>query len=182
MKNRITYSRRNVDMETLQIMCRVSELTKKLNDLTLVHQAEREAILRELFGKVGENSFVGNNFHCDFGRNIRVGNNFHADYNCTMLDIGGITIGDNCLIGPDVGLYTAGHQLEPEGRTDEGYAAPIEIEDDVWIGGHCTILPGVTIGHGSVIAAGSVVICDIPPMTLAAGNPAVVKKQLDRSK
>ena len=121
---------------------------------------------------------MGDNFHCDFGLNIHVGDNFHADYNCTMLDLAEIRIGDNCLIGPDVGIYTAGHRLEPEGRVLDVYGLPITIGNDVWIGGHSTILPGVTIGDGAVIAAGSVVTKDVPARTLVAGNPAKIAKNI----
>ena len=95
-----------------------------------------------------------------------------------MLDLAEIRIGDNCLIGPDVGIYTAGHRLEPEGRIADVYGLPITIGNDVWIGGHSTILPGVTIGDGAVIAAGSVVIKNVPPHFLVAGNPAIFKKQI----
>ena len=95
-----------------------------------------------------------------------------------MLDLAEIRIGDNCLIGPDVGIYTAGHRLEPEGRTTDVYGLPITIGHDVWIGGHSTILPGVTIGDGAVIAAGSVVIKNVPPHSLVAGNSAIFKKQI----
>ena len=178
MGERFEYSRLEVSGETLEIMCRASELTKRLNQLTLKDQDEKKQILRVLFGRIGKNPFVGDNFHCDFGKNIHVGDNFHADYNCTMLDIGGIKIGDNCLIGPDVGIYTAGHMLSPVGRTENGYADGIEIGDDVWICGHATILPGVTIGKGAVVAAGAVVTKDVPPMVLVAGNPAVIKRTM----
>lgn len=172
------YSRTNINEETLALMVKVSSLLKQLNNLTLVDYAEKQKLLKTLFGTVGCNPYVGDNFHCDFGRNIHVGDNFHADYNCTMLDVAEIRIGHNCLIGPDVGLYTAGHRIEPEGRTLDGYGIPITIGDDVWIGGHSVILAGVTIGTGAVIAAGSVVTQDVAPRTLVAGNPARWKKDI----
>ena len=95
-----------------------------------------------------------------------------------MLDVAEIHIGNNCLIGPDVGFYTAGHRLQPEGRTHDGYGIPIIIGNDVWIGGHSVILPGVVIGDGAVIAAGSVVTNNVAPRTLVAGNPALFKKEI----
>lgn len=89
-----------------------------------------------------------------------------------------ICIGDNCLIGPDVGIYTAGHRLEPEGRLLDGFGIPITIGKDIWIGGHSVILSGVTIGDEAVIAAGSVVTKDVASRTLVAGNPAKFKKNI----
>ena len=108
-----------------------------------------------------------------------MGDNFHADYNCTMLDLAEIHIGNNCLIGPDVGIYTAGHRLEPEGRILDVYALPINIGNDVWIGGHSTILPGVTIGDGAVVAAGAVVTKNVEPKTIVGGVPAKVIKKIE---
>lgn len=172
------YSRTEISDDVLMLMEKVSALTKQLNNLTLAEQAQKQEIVRQLFGSVGGNPFVGDNFHCDFGQNIHVGDNFHADYNCTMLDLAEIRIGDNCLIGPDVGIYTAGHRLEPEGRILDVYGLPITIGNDVWIGGHSTILPGVIISDGAVIAAGSVVTKDVPARTLVVGNPAIIKKQI----
>lgn len=172
------YSRSEISDEVLMLMAKVSALTKQLNSLTLAEQPQKQEIVRELFGSVGSNPFVGDNFHCDFGQNIHVGDNFHVDYNCTMLDLAEIRIGDNCLIGPDVGIYTAGHRLEPEGRVLDVYGLPITIGNDVWIGGHSTILPGVTIGDGAVITAGSVVTKDVAPRTLVGGNPARKIKEI----
>lgn len=173
------YSRTDISNDVLMLMAKVSTLTKRLNSLTFAEQDEKQKVLRELFGSMGSNPFVGDNFHCDFGQNIHVGNNFHADYNCTMLDLAEIRIGDNCLIGPDVGIYTAGHRLHPKGRTRDVYGMPITIGNDVWIGGHSTILPGVTVGDGAVIAAGSVVTKDVPARTLVGGNPAMLIKVID---
>ena len=175
---KITFSRTDISEEVQLMMIRASELVKQLNSLSLADFTKKQEIILELFGSVGINPFVGDNFHCDFGKNIHIGDNFHADYNCTMLDVAEIHIGDNCLIGPDVGIYTAGHRLEPEGRVLDGYGIPISIGNNVWIGGHSVILPGVTIGDGAVIAAGSVVTKSVSPRTLVAGNPAKIKKEI----
>ena len=173
------YSRTEIDDDIQMLMAKVSALTKQLNSLTLAEKTEKQKIIMELFGSVGSNPFVGDNFHCDFGQHIHVGDNFHADYNCTMLDLAEIRIGNNCLIGPDVGIYTAGHRLEPEGRTLDVYGMPITIGNDVWIGGNSTILPGVTIGDGAVVAAGAVVTKDVEPNTIVGGVPAKVIKKIE---
>ena len=172
------FSRVEVSEEMLILMAKASALTKQLNSLTLAELAQKQAIVRQLFGSAGSNPFLGDNFHCDFGVNIYVGDNFHADYNCTMLDVAEIHIGHNCLIGPDVGIYTAGHRLHPEGRVLDGYGMSITIGNDVWIGGHSIILPGVTIGDGAVVAAGAVVTKDVASRALVGGNPARLLKSI----
>lgn len=162
----------------LEPMVRADQLVRQLNALTLIQQEEMEHVIRELFGSVGDHPSVGHNFHCDFGCNIHVGQHFYAGYNCTMLDYAEIRIGDNCLIGPDVGIYTTYHDLQPEGRHQYGYAKPIHIGNDVWIGGGVRILAGVTIGDGAVVAAGAVVTSDVAPRTLVGGVPAVKLKEI----
>lgn len=147
-------------------------LTRQLNELPLERIAEQADIIKDLFGAVGSNPNIEHNFHCNFGRNIFVGDNFFAGFNCTMLDYADITIGDNCLIGPNVGIYTTFHSIAPEGRHENGFAEPIAIGNNVWIGGGSTILAGVTIGNNVVIGAGSVVNKNIPDNEMWAGNPA----------
>ncbi len=136
---------------------------------------EKIKLIKEIFGKTGENVFVEAPFHCDYGYNIEVGENFFANYNLTILDVGKVKIGANAQIAPNVSIYTAGHPVHPESRnTGYEYGIPITIGDNVWIGGSVTILPGVTIGNNVVIGAGSVVTRDLPDNVIAAGNPCRV--------
>ena len=136
---------------------------------------EREALLRRVVGSMGRDVNLEPTFRCEFGRNIHLGSHVFANFDCVMLDGAPITIGDNVLLGPKVGLYTANHALDPRERADGACRArPITIGDDVWIGGNVTVLPGVTIGSGSVVGGGSVVTRSIPPGVIAAGNPARV--------
>ena len=144
---------------------------------------ERRRILRNLLGKLGESYLIEQPFYCDYGYDIFIGENFYANFGCVMLDGAKITIGDHVFFAPYVGLYTAGHPLEPETR-NQGleYAYPIAIGDDVWIGAGVQILPGVTIGSGTTIGAGSVVTRDMPAGVLAAGNPCRVIRVLDEKR
>ena len=136
---------------------------------------EREQLLREILGTAPRHFNIVSPFLCDYGHNIHVGENFFANYNCVMLDEAPITIGDNVLIAPNVGLYTAGHPIDVERRNQWlEYAWPITIGNNVWICGGVTITPGVTIGDNSIIAAGSVVTGDIPANVIAGGNPCHV--------
>ena len=143
-------------------------------------QPRRMALLRELFGVVGESADVLPRFHCDYGYNIRVGRNCFISYNCVFLDCAPIEIGDDLQMAPAVQLYTAYHPLDRHTRVVEAleYAKPIRIGSGVWIGGGAIVLPGVTIGDGAVIGAGSVVTRDVPPETLAVGNPARIVRSL----
>lgn len=163
-------------------MIKADELVRNLNNLPLVAQEEMRVIIKELLGSVGINPSISHGFHCDFGCNIHVGDNFYAGYNCTMLDYADITIGDNCLIGPNVGIYTTGYNLEPQDRHKTGWAEPIFIGHNVWIGGNSCIMPGVTIGDGTIIGAGSVVTKSIPANVLAVGNPCKVIRSITDSK
>lgn len=160
-------------------MLKADELLLRFNSLPLIEQEQQFSIIKELFGSVGANPSISRGFFCDFGDNIHIGDNFYAGYNCTMLDYAEIRIGNNCLIGPNVGIYTTGHNIQPKDRFLSGFARAITIGNNVWIGGHSCIMPGVTIGYGSVIAAGSVVTKDVDPFTVVGGNPAKPIKTIE---
>lgn len=138
-----------------------------------------EALLRGLLGSCGANVNVNQPFRCDYGCNIHVGDNFFANFNFTVLDEAPVRIGNNVMIGPNVSIYTACHPLDPdERRSFVEWAEPVTIGDDVWIGGGATVLPGVEIGQGCVVAAGAVVTRDVPPYSLVGGNPARIIRRL----
>ena len=148
----------------------------KLNNET--DRDERHKICKDLFGKFGK-STVLSPFRCDYGENIYIGDKSFINFNVSMIDLGKIKIGNRVLIGPGTGLFTAIHPIDPEIRaTGIEKGVDITLEDDVRIGGNATILPGVTIGKGAIIGAGSVVTKDIPKMTIAAGNPAKVIRKI----
>ena len=140
---------------------------------------ERDALIRSILGKVGAGAEVNPPFRCDYGKNIEVGDKFYANYNLCVLDVAKVSFGDNCLIGPNVTIATAGHPVHPAPRR-EGWewGLPITVGDDVWIGAGAVILPGVTIGADSVIGAGSVVTRSIPAGVVALGNPCRVVREI----
>ncbi len=154
-------------------------ITRELNTTDTSDFEKIKELITELFGKVGENCFVNPPFQCDYGWNIEVGDNFFANYNCVFLDVGKIKFGDNCLLAPNVSVYTAGHPVHPAARnTLYEYGIDVTVGDNVWIGGNVVICPGVNIGSNSVIAAGSVVTRDIPEWSIAAGNPCRVIRKI----
>lgn len=159
---------------------RAGKLVQKFNYADYENEKLKTEILTELFGTVGTGISVEHNFHCDLGYNIHVGENFYAGFNCTILDMAEVRIGDNCLIAPNVGIYTAGHNINPIDRHKTGFAKPITIGNNVWIGGNCAIIGGVKIGDNSIIASGSVVTKDVPENTIFAGNPAKKLKDIEK--
>ena len=137
------------------------------------------ALFSELTGKPVDEAFsLYPPFTADWGPNITVGERVFVNQYCMFLGHGAIDIGDRVMIGPRVTLTTAGHPVDPERRRTGITSAPITIESDVWIGASATIVPGVTIGHDSVVAAGAVVTRDVPPRTLVGGNPAKLIREL----
>ncbi len=140
---------------------------------------KRNEIIRRIFGKTREKFFIEPPFRCDYGYNIEIGENFYSNYNLIILDCAKVTIGDNVLIGPNVGIYAAGHPLDHELRKQEyEFAFPVSIGHNVWIGGNVVINPGISIGENCVIGSGSVVTKDLPGNVVAAGNPCKVIREI----
>ncbi|ANU38824.1 sugar O-acetyltransferase [Vibrio scophthalmi] len=141
----------------------------------------RDAIDRLIPNSQG--AYIEPPFRCDYGTNIEIGKNFFANFNCVVLDVAKVTIGDNVLFGPNIQLYAAGHPLDVQGRVEQGieFGLPITIGDNVWLGGSVVVCPGITIGDNSVIGAGSVVTKDIPANVVAAGNPCRVIRPLQET-
>lgn len=158
------------------------ECRKKVYEFNNCKPDEQEkmiTLIKNLFGKTGEQVFVEPPFRCDYGSNIEVGNNFYANFNCTILDVGKVKIGNNVMFAPNVSVLTAGHPLHPESRNSGyEYGIGVTIGDNVWIGGNVVINPGVHIGNNVVIGSGSVVTKDIPDNMIAVGNPCRVIREI----
>lgn len=152
---------------------------QEFNTLSPDRMDRMKEIIRSIMGSVGERFHFNQPFRCDYGCNIYIGDDFFANFNLTILDEAEVRFGNNVFIGPNVSIYTACHPTDPDERRDgREWTEPVTIGNDVWIGGGATILPGVEIGDGCVIGAGSVVTRSIPPRTIAAGNPARPLKNL----
>jgi acetyltransferase-like isoleucine patch superfamily enzyme len=159
---------------------RAMRLTAAINRLGIDDAARVRALFGELTGQDVDESFtLVPPFYTSGGREIRVGRKVFINQCCTIYDMGGVTIGDLVLIGPNVNIVTAGHGMKPDERRAYVEAKPIVIEKNVWIAAAVTILGGVTIGENSVIGAGAVVTKDVPPNSFAAGVPAIVIRSLD---
>lgn len=171
------------DDSVMEQQKRARILTQKLNTMDRSDFKGLGDVVKELLGQ-SEGAWINPPFYCDYGFNIEVGKNFFANYNCTMLDVAKITIGENCFMASNVAIYTAGHPIHPDSRNSMyEYGIPVTIGDNVWIGGNTVICPGVTIGSNCVIGAGSVVTKDIPDWSVAAGNPCrVIRKITDEDK
>jgi maltose O-acetyltransferase len=167
-----------MDPELVAARVRARDLCQALNGTRESEEEERRRILTELFGSGGRQVWMQPPFYCDYGSNIHLGERVFFNFNCVVLDVCAVRVGDFTLFGPAVQIYTATHPLEAELRRTREFAKPITIGSDVWVGGAAVICPGVTIGSRSVIGAGSVVTRDIPDDVFAAGNPCRVIRSL----
>jgi maltose O-acetyltransferase len=167
-----------LDPELVAARTRARDLCQWLNATREAEEEVRRRILVDLFGKGGDTVWMQPPFFCDYGSNISLGTRVFFNFNCIVLDVCAVTIGDFCLFGPAVQIYTPMHPLNAELRRREEFGKPVEIGSDVWVGGGAIILPGVKIGACSVIGAGSVVTRDVPANTFAAGNPCRVVREI----
>ena len=154
----------------------------QLNQLSPSAIDKRQQLFKTLLGKTKRKFTIMPGFQCDYGYNIEIGEDFFANFNCIILDAAKVTFGDNVLVAPNCGFYTSGHPLDSQTRSSGlEFAKPITVGNNVWnvwIGGNVIVLPGVTIGDNSVVAAGSIVDRDIPSNVIAMGCPCRVHKKL----
>ncbi len=171
-----------VELDEPELMQKFYRCKDLLYDFNLTRYSElekRTAILREVFPEMGENVYIEPPFYANWGCNVHVGNNFYANFGLTVVDDADIFIGNDVMIAPHVTLATAGHPLDPDLRKQVlQFNMPIHIGNNVWIGAHAVVLPGVTIGDNSVIGAGSIVTKDIPAGVLALGSPCHVVREI----
>ncbi|WP_067843936.1 sugar O-acetyltransferase [Amphibacillus sediminis] len=168
------------DPELINDRDNARRLIRLYNQTKETEMVKRTTILKALLGSTGEKIFIEPSFRVDYGFNIHVGENFFANFDCTILDVCEVRIGDNCMLGPGVQIYTATHPLDPtERNSGVEYGKPITIGDNVWLGGSAIINPGITVGNNVVVASGSVVTKDIPDQVVVGGNPARILKRLE---
>lgn len=168
------------DNSLVEMIDACKDLCWEYNQIRPTKTTERNRKLQQILGRSDDDTCIVQPFCCDYGKHIRVGKRFYANFNLVVLDEASVTIGDDCFVGPNVGMYTACHSTNPiERNTRKEWARPIKIGNNVWIGGSATILPGVTIGDNVTIGAGSVVVKDVPSGVVVAGNPARIVKKIE---
>jgi maltose O-acetyltransferase len=169
-----------LDPELVAARTRARDLCQAINATREADETERRRLCRELLAAGGDDVWLQPPFYCDYGANIRLGRKCFFNFNCVVLDVAPVTLGDHVFVGPAVQIYAATHPLDPVLRRTQEFGKPVTIGSDVWIGGGAIICPGVTIGSQTVIGAGSVVTRDIPAGVLAAGNPCRVIRDVAR--
>jgi maltose O-acetyltransferase len=168
------------DPQLIEERKRARYLTRMLNLTTEEEGEKRVSTLKQLFGSTGETVYLEPNFRCDYGYNIHVGDNFFANFDCVILDVCKVSIGNNCMLAPGVHIYTATHPVNPiERNKGPEFGKPVTIGDNCWIGGGAIINPGVSIGDNVVIASGAVVTKDVPSNVVIGGNPARIIKEIE---
>jgi maltose O-acetyltransferase len=170
------------DVELVEDRKRAKQLCYEYNKLNPQEFDKKDSILKQLVNAKGD-IYIEPNFFCDYGYNISVGNGFYANHNCVILDVNTVRIGENVMFAPGVQVYTATHPLDVETRNSgRELGFPVEIGDNVWVGGNAIICPNVKIGNNAVIGAGAVVTKDVPNNALVVGNPAKIMKFIDQDK
>jgi maltose O-acetyltransferase len=167
-----------LDPELVRARERARDLCQDLNSTREREQALRRRILTELFGSGGDSVWMQPPFFCDYGSNIRLGERVYFNFNCVVLDVCEVRVGDFTFFGPAVQIYAATHPMNAQLRRTQEFGKPITIGSDVWVGGGAIICPGVSIGSRTIIGAGSVVTRDIPEGVFAAGNPCRVVREI----
>ena len=167
-----------MDAELVAARERARDLCQALNATRDAEAETRRRLLRDLFAAGGDSVWMQPPFYCDYGSNIELGERVFFNFNCVVLDVCPVRVGDFTLFGPAVQIYTAMHPMNAELRRREEFGKPVEIGSDLWVGGGAIILPGVRIGSRAVIGAGSVVTRDIPGGIFAAGNPCRVIREI----
>jgi maltose O-acetyltransferase len=170
-----------LDAELVAARESARNLCRDLNATREADQSNRRRILRELFGAGGDDVWMQPPFFCDYGVNIYLGRKCFFNFNCIILDVCTVRIGDHVFFGPAVQIYTAMHPMDHELRRTQEFGKPVEIGSDVWVGGGVIICPGVTIGSRTIIGAGSVVTRSFPDDVFAAGNPCRVIREISQS-
>lgn len=168
-----------LDPELAALRRRARDLCHDLNHTREGEEEQRRRILVDLFARGGDSVYLEPPFYCDYGVHIELGERVFLNFNCVILDVCRVRIGSHAFIGPAVQIYTPLHPLNAELRRQQEFGRPVEIGDDVWIGGGAIILPGVRIGARTVIGAGSVVTRDLPAGVLAVGNPCRIIRKIE---
>lgn len=167
------------DKELTSLRYNARKLTEEINRTSVSDRNIRINLLKKLFGSTGESIYLEPTFNCDYGCNIYVGENFYANFNCVILDVAEVIIGSNCFLGPQVGIYTATHPVDPIERYNGlELGKTVTIGDNCWIGGHATINPGVILGNNVVVASGAVVTKSFSDNVIIAGNPAKIIRNI----
>jgi maltose O-acetyltransferase len=167
------------DSELAKERLQARELLQQFNSSCPAEPENRVALLRKLVNKAGKNPWIEVPFYCDYGYNIQMGDDCFFNFNCVVLDVCSVTLGDSVLVGPAVQIYTGTHPLDAQTRGELWeYGKPISIGSDVWIGGGAIICPGVNLGDRVVVAAGAVVTKSFPSDVLIGGNPAKIIRYL----
>lgn len=169
-----------LDNELIQDNNKGKKWCREYNNSEIEAYELREEMIKDFFYSVGQNPYIEAPFTCDYGYNIELGDNFYANYDCILVDVSKIIIGNHVMLGPRVCVYTATHPIEASQRRQQiEYGKPVYIGDDVWIGGNTVINPGIKIGNNVVIGSGSVVVHDIPDNVIAAGNPCRIIRTIE---